>query len=262
MRLLSNRRAKKPLLINKEICESFYNELTKIGQSVNPFVMGTLYIVSTPLGNLEDITLRAIRTLKEVNLIAAEDTRHTRGLLTHYDIHTQMVSFFEGNEEKRIGQIIAGLNEGKNIALVSDAGTPAISDPGFKLVRDAIAAGMDVVPIPGPSAVATALSAAGLPTDQFTFVGFLPDKEGKRRNKLEGLKDYDHTLVFYVSKWKVEKTLNDMLAIFGNRPAALCRELTKVYEEIDRGTLSELLERYKDKDVKGEITLVVGGLLT
>jgi 16S rRNA (cytidine1402-2'-O)-methyltransferase len=221
--------------------------------------MSILFLVATPLGSLEDITLRALRILKEVDIIAAEDTRHTRKLLTHYDIHKPLISFFIGNEAQRIDGLIGEIKNGKKVALVSDAGTPAISDPGFKLVRAAIAAGIDVVPIPGPSAVITALSAAGLPTDQFTFVGFLPDKEGKRRSKLNELKDYNHTLVFYVSKWKIEKVLADMLEIFGDRPSVMCREMTKVYEEIKRGTVSEVLESVRGNEVKGEITLVVGG---
>ncbi|MBI2092322.1 MAG: 16S rRNA (cytidine(1402)-2'-O)-methyltransferase [Deltaproteobacteria bacterium] len=221
--------------------------------------MEALYIVSTPLGSLEDITLRALRILKEVDIIAAEDTRHTKKLLTHYDIHKPLVSFFEGNEMKRLDGLIGEIKSGKNVALVSDAGTPAISDPGFKFVRAAISEGIEVIPVPGPSAAITALSASGLPTDQFTFVGFLPDKEGKRKTKLGELKDYNHTLVFYVSKWKIEKVLADMLEIFGDRPAAMCREMTKVYEEIKRGNISKILESVKGKEIKGEITLVVGG---
>ena len=221
--------------------------------------MGTLYIVSTPIGNLEDMTFRGIRVLKEVTLIAAEDTRHTRKLLSHYDIHTPMISFFEGNEEKRILQIITRINGGENIALVSDAGTPAISDPGFKLVRAAIQNSIKVEAIPGPSAAITALAVAGLPTDQFTFVGFLPDKEGKRLSKLTELAKINHTIVFYVSKWKIKKVIEDMLKIFGDRIAVMCRELTKVHEDIKRGTLSELLTYVSSKEVKGEVTLIVGG---
>ena len=217
-----------------------------------------LYIVSTPIGNLEDITLRAIRTLKEADLIAAEDTRHTRKLLSHYDIHTPLTSYFEGNEASKLDSLIEQLNSGKNIALVSDAGTPAISDPGFKLVRASIEKGIKVESIPGPSAAITALAVAGLPTDQFTFVGFLPDREGKMRTKLSGLKDYKHTLVFYVSKWKIEKALAVMLEIFGERKAVLCRELTKMHEEVDRGTLSSIFERIGSKEIKGEATLVIG----
>lgn len=223
--------------------------------------MGVLFVVSTPIGNLDDITLRALRVLKEADLIAAEDTRHTRKLLSHFDIHTPMISFFEGNEKERIEQLIGQLKTGDchSIALVSDAGTPAISDPGFRLVRSVIEAGVKVEVIPGASAVISALTVAGLPTDQFTFVGFLPDKEGKRCAKLSELKEYQHTLVFYVSKWKVEKTIKDMIEIFGDRQAVFCRELTKMYEEVKRGNLSELLEHVRRKEIKGEVTLVVGG---
>jgi 16S rRNA (cytidine1402-2'-O)-methyltransferase len=197
--------------------------------------------------------------LKEVALIAAEDTRHTKKLLTHFDIHTPLAAFHEHNEIKSLDKFIARLSEGKNIALVSDAGTPAISDPGFRLVRAAIEAGIKVEVIPGASAAISALAVSGLPTDQFTFVGFLPDKEGKRRNKLEGLKDYPHTLVFYVSKWKAEGVLTDMLTVFGDRNAVLCREMTKLHEEITRAPLLELLKSVAGREVKGELTLVVEG---
>jgi 16S rRNA (cytidine1402-2'-O)-methyltransferase len=219
---------------------------------------GTLYIVATPIGNLEDMTLRAIRVLKEVDLIAAEDTRHTRKLLTHYDIHTRLVSFHEHNEITAVDRIVAQLREGTNIALVTDAGTPAISDPGFRLVRGAVEGGIAVEVIPGASAAISALCVAGLPTDQFTFVGFLPDKEGKRCNKLEELKAIEHTLVFYVSKWKVAPVIRDIIKVLGNRPAVLCRELTKLHQEVVRGTLEDILEAMGKKEVKGEITLVVG----
>lgn len=223
--------------------------------------MSVLYIVSTPIGNLEDITLRAIRTLKEVDLIAAEDTRHTKKLLTHFDIHNKdMVSFHQANERGAVDKVINILKDGRSVALVSDAGTPSISDPGFRLVRGAIEAGIKVEAIPGPSAAIMALSLSGLPTDQFTFVGFLPDKDGKRRTKLGTLKDYDHTLIFYISKWKLEKTLKDMLEVFGDRKAILCRELTKTFEEVRRSTVSELLTHVAGREIKGEITLIVSGV--
>jgi 16S rRNA (cytidine1402-2'-O)-methyltransferase len=216
---------------------------------------GTLYIVATPIGNLEDITLRAKRILSEVDLIAAEDTRHTRKLLSHLDIHTPMMSFSQHHERGKIPKVLDALKDGKDVALVSDAGTPCISDPGYPLLVAAIGEGIDVVPVPGASAAITALSAAGLPTDKFTFIGFLPEKPGKRRKVLEGLADYDHTLVFYVSKWKVEKQISEMLEIFGDRRACLCRELTKVHEEFVRGTLGSLLDV---KNPKGELVLVIG----
>lgn len=222
---------------------------------------GILYIVATPIGNLEDMTLRAIRILKEVDLIAAEDTRHTRKLLAHFDIHTPLTSFFQGNEKFKASSIISQIQNGKNVALVSDAGTPCISDPGYPLLFAAVEAGVNIVPIPGPSAIFAALSASGLPTDRFTFVGFLPDKEGKRKKAIEALKDIEHTLIFYVSPWKISKTINDCLEILGNRRTCLCRELTKMHEEFMRGTLEKIGVPLKDAPVKGEITLIVEGKL-
>ncbi|MBI4126955.1 MAG: 16S rRNA (cytidine(1402)-2'-O)-methyltransferase [Deltaproteobacteria bacterium] len=220
---------------------------------------GTLYIIATPIGNLEDITLRALRVLKEVDLIAAEDTRHTKKLLTHFDIHTPLTSFFQGNERAKAGDIVRQLLAGKNIALVSDAGTPCISDPGYPLLIAAIEAGITVVPIPGPSALTAAISAAGLPTDRFTFVGFLPDKPGKRKKVLEELRTRPETLVFYVSPWKVEKTLADCLAILGNRKAVLCREVSKIHEEFVRENLQTLRDHLVKKPLKGEVVLLVEG---
>lgn len=222
--------------------------------------MSTLFVVSTPIGNLEDITLRAIRILKEADIIAAEDTRHTRKLLTHYDIHGSLLSFHNYNERQVSEKFVRLLLEGKKIALVSDAGTPGISDPGFRLVKASIDAEIKVEIIPGPSAVISALAVSGLPTDQFTFVGFLPDKDGKRKNRLLELKDLTHTLVFYVSKWKAEKAIEAMIEVFGEREAVLCRELTKAFEEVKRSTLSGLLEHVKGREIKGELTLVVAGL--
>jgi 16S rRNA (cytidine1402-2'-O)-methyltransferase len=220
--------------------------------------MSKLFIVSTPIGNLEDMTFRAVRALKEADLIAAEDTRHTRKLLSHFDIHTRMESFHEHNERSAVGRLIEILKDGRNVALVSDAGTPAISDPGFRLVRAAIEADIEVEAVPGTSAVVTALAVSGMPTDQFTFIGFLPDKEGKRKNRLAELKDVRHTLVFYVSKWKVKKVVSDMIEVLGDRTAVLCRELTKVHEEVVRAPLSKILGHVRGREVKGEMTLVVG----
>lgn len=220
---------------------------------------GILYIVATPIGNLEDITFRALRILKEVDLIAAEDTRHTKKLLTHFEIHTSLTSFFQGNENNKAEKLVEQLQEGKNIALVSDAGTPCISDPGFPLIRDAIAAGIQVVPVPGPSAVMASLCAAGLPTDRFTFVGFLPDKSGKREKVLQEVAAYEHTLIFYVSKWKVSGVLEACLKVLGNRPAVIARELTKSFEEFQRTDLQTLVTQYADKENKGEFVLLVHG---
>lgn len=219
---------------------------------------GTLYIVATPIGNLEDITLRAIRILKEVDLIAAEDTRHTRKLLTHFDIHTSLTSFFKGNEKEKATAVIKSLKEGKNVALVSNAGTPCISDPGYPLLTLAIKSGVKICPIPGPSALTASICAAGIPTDRFTFIGFLPDKKGKRKRALEELANINHTLVFYVSPWKALATIKDIFEILGDRPAVLCRETTKIHEEYIRGTLKSLTAHIETTPPKGEITIVVG----
>jgi 16S rRNA (cytidine1402-2'-O)-methyltransferase len=218
---------------------------------------GTLYIVATPIGNLEDITLRAKRILAEVDLIAAEDTRHTRKLLSHFDIHTKLISFSQHHEKGKVHKVIEILKQGENVALVSDAGTPCISDPGYPLLTAAIEEGVEVVPVPGVSAAITALSAAGLPTDRFTFIGFLPEKPGKRTKVLEDLKAYDHTLVFYLSKWKAAKQIAEMLDIFGDRNACLCRELTKVHEEFRRENLSALAEYLAKNPPKGELALIL-----
>lgn len=218
---------------------------------------GTLYIVATPIGNLEDITLRAKRILAEVDLIAAEDTRHTRKLLSHYDIHTKLMSFSQHHEKGKKHKVIEILKEGSDVALVSDAGTPCISDPGYPLMTAAIEEGVDVVPVPGASAVITALSAAGLPTDRFTFVGFLPEKSGKRTKALEDLRNYDHTLVFYLSKWKAARQLAEMVEVFDDRKAVLCRELTKVHEEFRRDNLSALAALLDENPPKGELVLIL-----
>jgi 16S rRNA (cytidine1402-2'-O)-methyltransferase len=220
---------------------------------------GTLYIVSTPIGNLEDITLRALRILKEVHLIAAEDTRRTGILLKHFDIHTPLTSYFEGNELKKRGFIISKLNRGDPIALVSDAGTPGISDPGFRLRQKAVEEEIPVVSVPGPSAVIAALSVAGLPTDAFLFRGFLPHKSKKRRDLLQDLETTRETLVFYESPYRTRETLQDVLEIFGDREMVLTRELTKAYEEILRGKVSEIQNRIATRKLKGEITLVISG---
>lgn len=220
---------------------------------------GTLYIVATPIGNLEDITARAMRILREVDLIACEDTRHTKKLLSKFDIHTPLTSFFKGNEGEKVLSIIAALTAGRNVALVSDAGTPCVSDPGFPLLARAAEEGILIVPVPGPSALAAAISAAGLPTDRFTFAGFLPDKPGKRMRSLEGLAVLDHTVVLYVSPWKAMAVLKDCLAAFGDRRACLCREITKIHEEFIRGTLQEILDAAEERKLKGEMTLVIAG---
>jgi 16S rRNA (cytidine1402-2'-O)-methyltransferase len=220
---------------------------------------GTLYIVSTPIGNMEDITLRALRVLKEVDLIAAEDTRRTGLLLKHFNIQAPLTSYFEGNELKKREFILAKLNEGKNVALVSDAGTPGVSDPGFRLIQLAIENHLPIVPIPGSSAVITALSVSGLPTDAFLFKGFLPHKSKKRRDLLKELENGRETIIFYESPHRISETLSDILEILGDREIVLTRELTKVYEEIIRGKVSEILNQVGDRALKGEITLVISG---
>jgi len=220
---------------------------------------GTLYVVSTPIGNMEDITLRAIRVLKEVRLIAAEDTRRTKKLLNVYEINSPLTSLYDQNELKKSAFIISKLDGGMDVAYVSDAGTPGISDPGYILINQAIAHSITVVPIPGPSAVITALSASGLPMDSFVFFGFLPSRTGKRKQFLESLKDETKTMVFYESPRRLLSTLKEIEAILGNRNAMTGRELTKVYEEIMRGTVRELIDSLRERQLKGEITLIISG---
>ena len=219
----------------------------------------TLFIVSTPIGNLEDITLRALRILKEVDLIAAEDTRQTGLLLKHFGIQTPLTSYFEGNELKKKEFILFKLKQGNRIALVSDAGTPGISDPGFRLISLAIENEIPIIPIPGPSAVITALSISGLPTDAFLFKGFLPHKSKKKRDLLLQLEAVRETIVLYESPHRISETLEDILNILGDREIVLTRELTKVYEEILRGKVSEVRNQIGERRLKGEITLVVSG---
>ncbi len=219
---------------------------------------GTLYIVATPIGNLEDITFRAVRILKEADLIACEDTRHTKKLLAHYGIVTPTTSYFEHNKLTKGDWLLGQLQEGKSIALVSDAGTPGISDPGFNLVRSAVERRIPVVPIPGPSAAIAALSAAGLATDRFHFIGFLPPKEGKKRRVLESLRGEEATLVLYESPFRVRKTLELALEVLGDRRAVLAHELTKIHEEFKRGSIRQLLEE-DDFVPKGEWIILLEG---
>jgi 16S rRNA (cytidine1402-2'-O)-methyltransferase len=223
-------------------------------------VPGTLYVVATPLGNLEDVTLRSLRVLREVALVACEDTRRTATLLRAHGIVTPSTSYFEHNERWKGERILAALREGRDVALVSDAGTPGISDPGYRLVRDARAEGIPVVPVPGPSAGVAALSVSGLPTDRFLFVGFLPSRSGARREALRALAGVRETLVVYESPVRVVAALEDMRELLGDREAFLCREATKRHEEYVRGRLSELAALLaKRESVKGEIVLVVSG---
>jgi 16S rRNA (cytidine1402-2'-O)-methyltransferase len=221
---------------------------------------GTLHVVATPIGNLEDLTLRALRVLREVQLVACEDTRRTGALLRAHGISTPTTSYFEHNEQWKGDRILAALRGGRSVALVSDAGTPGISDPGYRLVRDARAEGLPVVPVPGPSAATAALSVSGLPTDRYLFVGFLPARSGPRRRALEELAASRHTLVVYESPVRLLDTLSVMADVMGNREAFLCREATKRHEEYLRGRLSALREALAAREaVRGEVVLVVAG---
>jgi 16S rRNA (cytidine1402-2'-O)-methyltransferase len=221
--------------------------------------MGVLYIIPTPLGNLEDITLRALRVLREVALIATEDTRTTGKLLKHFDINTPMISYFEYSRQTRTKQILEALSQG-DVALVSEAGTPLLSDPGFRLVQQVIEQQIQVVPLPGPSAITTALPASGLPTDQFMFLGFLPRKQQERQRLFTGIATQPATLIFYETPHRLLAALNDMANTLGaNRHIAICRELTKLHEEIWRGTLAGAIEEWQARPPRGEFTLVVAG---
>jgi len=219
---------------------------------------GTLYLVATPIGNLADITHRALQVLSDVDLIACEDTRHTHKLLNHYGINTKTISYHEHNEQQRATELLDRLKQGANIAVVSDAGTPSISDPGFRLVRAAIENEIAVVPVPGPSALITALIAAGLPTDEFFFAGFLPSKTSARRARLTELQSVPGTLIFYEAPHRLAATLKDAYEILGEREAVVARELTKLHEEIRRGLLSKLATDYTEKtNIRGEIVVLI-----
>ncbi|WP_019505351.1 16S rRNA (cytidine(1402)-2'-O)-methyltransferase [Pleurocapsa sp. PCC 7319] len=222
--------------------------------------LGKLYLVGTPIGNLEDITLRATRILREVDLIAAEDTRRTGKLLQHLQIDKPQISYHEHNHNSRIPELISHLKQGKNIALVTDAGMPSISDPGYKLVREAIASNIRVIPIPGGTAVISALAASGLPTDRFIFEGFLPQKEQDRQARLELLRNETRTIVFYEAPHRLVKTLKDLEIALGVREIVLGREITKIHEEFWRGSIAEAIALYTElRQPKGEYTLVLRG---
>ena len=223
---------------------------------------GVLYIVSTPIGNLEDITLRALRVLKEVNLIAAEDTRHTRRLLAHYEIDTPTTSYFEGNQIQKGERLVARLRAGESIALVSDAGTPTISDPGYRLLVQCIEADIPIIPIPGPSACIAAASVAGLPLHNFVFEGFLSPKSGRRKRQLTDLREEKRTLIFYESPHRIIAFLQDVLEVLGDRRVSVARELTKKFEEVFRGTVTEAIEKFEATSPRGEFTIVIEGFLS
>ncbi len=220
---------------------------------------GVLYVVATPIGNLEDITYRAVRVLREADLIACEDTRQTRKLLDHYGIAGKVISYHEHNEQSRAEELMQRLREGAAVAQVSDAGMPGISDPGYRLITLAIENGITVVPVPGPAAAITALAGSGLPTDAFEFRGFLPAKSGQRRTALEALKNSEQTIIFYEAPHRIRETLADMVEVLGpERPVVIARELTKIHEEFLRGSAAQLLAIASERELKGEITLLIG----
>ncbi len=220
---------------------------------------GTLYLVATPIGNLEDITYRAVRLLKEADIIACEDTRHTRKLLAHFGVSKPLVSYHEHNEEQRAEELIERLREGKSVALVSDAGMPVVSDPGYRLVRRAAEEGIPVVPAPGPSAPLTALAASGLPSDRFTFLGFLPPRGAQRRETLRRIAEMDTTVILFEAPHRILATLDDLRQVAGDRPIVAAREMTKIHEEFLRGTAEEVREELARRNsIKGEFTIVIG----
>ncbi|MFN3134594.1 MAG: 16S rRNA (cytidine(1402)-2'-O)-methyltransferase [Candidatus Kryptonium sp.] len=219
---------------------------------------GKLYVVSTPIGNLDDITFRAVEVLKSVDLIACEDTRRTLILLEKFNIAKKLVSYYNYNERQRTEELISHLKSGKNIALVSDSGTPGISDPGYILIRRAIEENIQVIPIPGPTAFVSALVVSGLPMDEFVFVGFLPHKKG-RKTKLQKLAQEERTIILYESPHRLLKTLNEILEIFGDREITIAKELTKVHEEVFRGRISEVLNKLTPDKIKGEFVIVISG---
>jgi len=225
-----------------------------------PLAPGALYLVATPIGNLEDITLRALRVLRECDIIAAEDTRHTGRLLRYFEISKPLLSYFQFNEAQRSKEIIERLRRGEKVALVTDAGSPGVSDPGERVVQAAIAAGLRVESVPGACALVAALTASGLPTDEFHFIGFLPHKSGQRRSKLEALKAVLGTLVLYESPFRIEKLLGELNEIFPEREVVLARELTKKFEEFLRGKPLALLEAAKKRSLKGEFVVMVGAV--
>lgn len=220
--------------------------------------MGTLYLVATPIGNLEDLSPRGVRILRESVLIAAEDTRHTKILLKHFDIQTPVTSYFEHNKLNKLDLILEKLSQG-DVALVSDAGTPAINDPGYELVQAALASGFDVRPIPGPSAPIAALTVSGLPTDSFLYLGYLPHKSSERHNRLNEVSEQPFTLIFFETPHRITDSLEDILSTLGNRRICIAREMTKLYEEFWRGNISEAIEHFKSKEPRGEFTVVIEG---
>lgn len=219
--------------------------------------MGQLFVVGTPIGNLEDMTLRAISTLQNVNLILAEDTRNSKKLLNAHNIDSKMISYHDHSSEKEIKKIVDLLLEGKDLALISDAGTPTISDPGYGLIRECIKNDITIIPIPGVSSITAAMSVSGLPSDSFTFIGFLPQKKG-RLKKINQLQALDNTIILFESPYRLEKTLNQLLDHLGNRSVVVGRELTKLYEEVIRGNLKDVILHFAKSKIKGEIVIMIG----
>ena len=244
-----------PFYFRRDLCISL-----RMDAALPPLTPGTLYLVATPIGNLEDITLRALRVLRECDVVAAEDTRHSGQLLKHFGMSTPMLSYFQFNEAKRSEEIIERLKRGEKVALITDAGSPGISDPGERVVKAARAAGLRVESVPGACALVAALTASGLPTDEFHFIGFLPHKSGQRRNQLNALKQFAGTLALYESPYRIEKLLGELNEVFPERQVVLARELTKKFEEFLRGTPAELIELIKKRSLKGEFVVLVRGV--
>lgn len=222
---------------------------------------GTLYLVPTPIGNLGDITSRALEIIKAVELIACEDTRVTGKLLSLYGVKKRMLSYYNFNEQARLPQLLSVLTGGGDVAIISDAGSPGLSDPAYRIIRAAIDNGIKISPLPGANSVIPALTASGLPLDRFFFEGFLPQKSAARKNRLAKLRELDHTLIFFESPFRIEKTVADLLEVLGDRPACLAREISKMYEEFIRGKLSEILTQISQRRLKGEFVIVVAGHL-
>jgi 16S rRNA (cytidine1402-2'-O)-methyltransferase len=223
---------------------------------------GKLYLVPTPIGNMGDITQRAVEVLQQVDLVACEDTRHSGRLLKRLGMSKRLISYYDFNEARRAQQLLTKIKQGLSIAVITDAGSPGISDPAYRIVQAAIAGHVDIVPLPGATAIIPALSVSGLPTDRFFFEGFLPHKSAARTKRLEQLKEFEHTLVFYESPHRIEKTLRDILEVLGDRPACLAREISKLYEQFIRGSISDILTEIASKPLKGEIVLIIEGQKT
>lgn len=221
--------------------------------------IGKLYLVPTPIGNLNDITKRALDVLAAVDIVACEDTRHSGSLLSKFDLKKKLISYHDFNESSRATQLLESIKQGQDVAVITDAGSPGISDPAYRLVRMAVDNDIEIIPLPGPTALIPALTASGLPTDRFFFEGFLPPKSGARTRRLEKLKEFEHTLVFYESPHRIEKTLAEAASVLGERQACLAREISKKFEQFIRGTITEIIEKTKGKKIKGEIVLIIAG---